>query len=787
MGILNKLEKRMAMGAMDDKWYSPGGFFYGGTGAKTKSGAAVSELNAMQLSVVWACIKILSEDSASLPLHLYRRRKGGGKDKAWSEDLYFLMHDQPNPEMTAMSFRETYASHLLAWGNGYAEKERTGGRINKVAALWPITPNRVTVKRNEKKKLIYQINMSGSNLSNVVLQRENVLHTPGLSFNGLIGYSPIAAAREAIGLGFALEEYSELYFGQGTHPGVVVSHPNSLSPQAYSNMTKALSDAHSGLGKSHRLLLMEEGMKIEKIGIENKDAQFLECVVPGTKISMADGTICLVENLKKGDLVIGWDNGICQSRVYAVGKLKEKPIVRIKTARGRELSASFDHPCLTLKALRTPGGRKTNRNPQWIPIGNLNVGNYVRIGMGNYSKKNTMTFDHAYLLGAMTGDGYLNKQNLRFSGIDTGVINYVGKIIHEMGGELKLASKKRPHDYVIKTNGNCKAGSTIRTLFNKSGLIGKHSNDKSIPATVISGGETAWRGFLSGYFDTDGSIRDIKGRQKPSAYWSSINRKLLEECQHMLSSLGIQSSIYSMGSGCTKKIMGKSCVAQPGWGLYVMGVSQLKKMSTMLILSHVEKKRRLADYQNCPDGRYTKENFEYDRIVSIENIGIGQTIGVEIEKCHTFIANGIITHNSKKYSNVEIGTRIYRLPPQMYGEFDKASTYASAEQFSLDYVTRTLRPWLVRLEQSYNMSLLDPSDYGLYFFEHNIEGLLRGDIAARYAAYVQGKRNGFLNADEIRETENMNPIPDGKGKEYIIEKNMIGLADLGKDTSGTVQ
>ncbi len=418
MGILNKLEKRMAMGAMDDKWYSPGGFFYGGTGAKTKSGAAVSELNAMQLSVVWACIKILSEDSASLPLHLYRRRKGGGKDKAWAEDLYFLMHDQPNPEMTAMSFRETYASHLLAWGNGYAEKERTGGKINKVVALWPITPNRVTVKRNEKKKLIYQINMSGSNLSNVVLQRENVLHTPGLSFNGLIGYSPIAAAREAIGLGFALEEYSELYFGQGTHPGVVVSHPNSLSPQAYSNMTKALSDAHSGLGKSHRLLLMEEGMKIEKIGIENKDAQFLE---------------------------------------------------------------------------------------------------------------------------------------------------------------------------------------------------------------------------------------------------------------------------------------------------------------------------------------------------------------------------------SKKYSNVEIGTRIYRLPPQMYGEFDKASTYASAEQFSLDYVTRTLRPWLVRLEQSYNMSLLDPSDYGLYFFEHNIEGLLRGDIAARYAAYVQGKRNGFLNADEIRETENMNPIPDGKGKEYIIEKNMIGLADLGKDTSGTVQ
>jgi len=139
---------------------------------------------------------------------------------------------------------------------------------------------------------------------------------------------------------------------------------------------------------------------------------------------------------------------------------------------------------------------------------------------------------------------------------------------------------------------------------------------------------------------------------------------------------------------------------------------------------------------------------------------------------------------TRKYQNIEIGTRIYRFPPQMYGEFDKSSTYASAEQFDLDYTTKTLRPWLVRLEQSYNMSLLDPSERGEYFFEHNMEGLNRGDIKTRYEAYVYGKRNGFLNADEIREKENMNPIPDGKGQEYIVEKNMIGVGDLGKDLNG---
>jgi HK97 family phage portal protein len=410
MSIIGNIEKRMAVGAIADSWYQPGGFFYGGMGTKTKAGSSVSEYNALQLSVVWACIKILSEDSASLPLHLYRRRKGGGKDRAWADDRYFLMHDQPNPEMTAMSFRETYASHLLSWGNGFAEKELSGGRINKIMALWPITPNRVTVKRNEKKKIIYHVSLEGGQF--VELPKGNILHTPGLSFNGLVGYSPIAAARESVGLGMALEEFGELYFGQGTHPGVVVSHPSELSPSAHSNLTTALSEAHSGLGKSHRLMLLQEGMKVEKLGIPNDEAQWLE---------------------------------------------------------------------------------------------------------------------------------------------------------------------------------------------------------------------------------------------------------------------------------------------------------------------------------------------------------------------------------SRKFQNIDIGTRIYRLPPQMYGEYDKASTYGSAEQFSIDYVTKSLRAWLVRLEQSYNMALLDESERGRYFFEHNVEGLLRGDIATRYAAYVMGKRNGFLNADEIREIENLNPIPDGLGREYIIERNMVGLSDLGNE------
>jgi HK97 family phage portal protein len=220
MGLVSRIEKRMALGAIADSWYSPGGSYYGGvSGAKTKSGSSVSEISAMRLAVVWACVRILSEDTASLPLHLYRRLPGGGKERATEHPMYRLLHDQPNPEMTAFSFREAYAAHLVSWGNAYAEKELGTGRIGRdtVIALWPITPNRVTVRRNIKKQVEYKISFSMSSgifsmdamsnagtTENVTLPKRNILHTPGLGFNGLIGYSPIAMPREAIGLGISL-------------------------------------------------------------------------------------------------------------------------------------------------------------------------------------------------------------------------------------------------------------------------------------------------------------------------------------------------------------------------------------------------------------------------------------------------------------------------------------------------------------------------------------------------------------------------------------------------------
>lgn len=401
MSIFGRLERRTR--ELDDKWYYPGGSMFGGaTGPLTKSGTSVHEFNAMQLAVVWACIKILSEDSASLPLHLYKRRKSGGQDKATDDYRYWLLHDQPNPEMSAMSYREASMGHLVSWGNWYSEIERTGGRINRIKNLWPLLPNRTTPKRDDKWKIIYEYTVPKTS-EKITLPKEKVLHVPGLGFNGLMGYSVIQAHRETIGLGMAYTEFDENFFGNGMHPGIVVKHPGKLSPQGSENLRQALTEKYASLGKMHKLMILEEDMEVQQLTIPLKDAQFLEL---------------------------------------------------------------------------------------------------------------------------------------------------------------------------------------------------------------------------------------------------------------------------------------------------------------------------------------------------------------------------------KKYNNIDIGTRIYRIPPQMYGEYDKASTYASAEQFFIDYVTKTLRSWLVRLEQAFNMTLLDPSERETYYWEHNAEGLLRGDIASRYAAYAIGKINGWLSADDIREKENFNPLPDGQGQVYMVNGAM---------------
>jgi len=206
----------------NNTWGSTYSFFFG----TSTSGKTVNERTAMQTTAVYACVRILAETIASLPMHTYRYTTNG-KEKATDHPMYYLLHSEPNPEMTSFVFRETLMGHLLLWGNAYAQIIRDGR--GRVVALYPLLPNKMTVNRNDQGQLYYQYEKDGQSH---LLRSYEVLHILGLGFDGLLGYSPIAMAKNAIGMAIATEEYGAKFFANGANPGGVLEHPGVVKDPA---------------------------------------------------------------------------------------------------------------------------------------------------------------------------------------------------------------------------------------------------------------------------------------------------------------------------------------------------------------------------------------------------------------------------------------------------------------------------------------------------------------------------------------------------------------------------
>lgn len=239
-------------------------------GAQSSSGENVTETTALTYSAVFNAVTLISGTISSLPLHLMQR-KGRDNEIAYSDPSYRVLHSRANPYMNAKNVRDCFMSHILTWGNGYAEKVYDGA--GNLAELWPIVPNRVYPEMIEG-KLLYRITMPSG--EQIYLPRENILHLHGLGFDGFVGYSVVNMARKSIGLGMAMETFGEMYFKNGINPSAVVTHPNQVNAETAKAMRKALSESYAGLGNSRRLMLLEEGMDIKSISINPEDSQFLE-------------------------------------------------------------------------------------------------------------------------------------------------------------------------------------------------------------------------------------------------------------------------------------------------------------------------------------------------------------------------------------------------------------------------------------------------------------------------------------------------------------------------------
>lgn len=343
MGILQGIFKARdkPKNALGGSRYS---FFFGNTSA----GKPVNEHTAMQMTAVYSCVRILSETLAGLPLHVYRYNDSGGKEKYLKHPLYKLLHDEPNPEMTSFAFRETLMSHLLLWGNAYAQIIRNAR--GEVIALYPLMPNKMTVDRDSKGRLFYLYSRTSDDAptlvddSQVYLAPSEVLHIPGLGFDGLIGYSPIAMAKNAVGLAIATEEYGAKFFANGAAPGGVLEHPGTIKdPQKVKESWNA---AYQGSQNAHRVAVLEEGMKYQPIGISPEQAQFLETrkfqineiarIFRVPPHMLADLEKSSFSNIEQQSLefvkytldpwVVRWEQSMCRALLME----SEKPIVFIK-------------------------------------------------------------------------------------------------------------------------------------------------------------------------------------------------------------------------------------------------------------------------------------------------------------------------------------------------------------------------------------------------------------------------------------------------------------------------
>jgi len=283
MGLASRLirPKAASWGPTDDKWYTPGGAFYGGI-TPTQAGVSVDSDSAMRLMTVQNCVRVRAFTISQLPCHIMEK-KGEQKNKATDFYLYEKLHDQPNSWMTSAEFWAMAEAYICLRGNFYVYKMGIEGR--PIKELIPLKSDTVTeVEQNEDFSLTYHVKMRDGTIEPIPGSR--LMHLRGLTLDGITGVNPIEYARETIGLGIASNQFLGRYFSKGLHPGAVIKHPMPLSGTAFANRRKALKERYEGLGKAWEFMLLDENMDISFPQIKLIDAQYLE------QMKMNEAQIC---------------------------------------------------------------------------------------------------------------------------------------------------------------------------------------------------------------------------------------------------------------------------------------------------------------------------------------------------------------------------------------------------------------------------------------------------------------------------------------------------------------
>lgn len=241
-------------------------------GGGTASGQMVNETTALSLTAVYACVNLISDTMAQMPLVVNKRLTPRGKEKFPQSPIYPLLHDSPNPEQTSFNWRKLMYTHMLLWGAGISRIE-FGRQTGQPRYIWPLEPWKVTPKRTDKNQLYYEyVNPLGKT---EVLKPWEVIVITTLQ-TGDRWLSPIALHRETIGAALAVNEYGAKMFGSGINPAGILSGVTISDEDSEQSLTKKFSECYSGLNSNKHLMILSDQVKFERVGIPPEDAQYLE-------------------------------------------------------------------------------------------------------------------------------------------------------------------------------------------------------------------------------------------------------------------------------------------------------------------------------------------------------------------------------------------------------------------------------------------------------------------------------------------------------------------------------
>jgi HK97 family phage portal protein len=240
-------------------------------GGYSSTGLNITAENALGISAYYAGVTLISQTVGQLDCHTYER-SAKGKQRAIDYQVYSLLHDEPNPEMSPAVFKETLQAHLLTWGNAYAEIE-WDPLYPVPQALWPLRPDKMNVLRDQSGKLTYNYTLPNGNP--VILPTNRVLHIPGFGFDGRVGYDPLTLWKEPLGLAKASEKFAAKVF-TGANIRYALTHPGKVSIDAEKRMRESWETMYNGLDNAHRTAILQEGVSLKEIGTAPEAMQMLE-------------------------------------------------------------------------------------------------------------------------------------------------------------------------------------------------------------------------------------------------------------------------------------------------------------------------------------------------------------------------------------------------------------------------------------------------------------------------------------------------------------------------------